>query len=139
MRGSEKTDELLRDVCRGADVTRSCDGSLRSDPHNSHARADTAALNPEADRETDSLVGWLQPPRDLTRVKREIPPFPEEEVVSWSRNTPDLVKTEDWTDQEDVERGATDTAFRTSVTTGQSGSEESHGITEDCWPRGAYA
>ncbi|KAJ1214888.1 hypothetical protein NDU88_002499 [Pleurodeles waltl] len=117
----------------------SCDGSLRSDPHTSHACADTATLNPEADRESDSFIGRLQPPRDLTWVKTGIPPFPEEKVVSWSRNTPELVNAEDWTDREDAERGATETAFRTSVTTVHSGAEESRGITEDRWPRGAYA
>ncbi|KAJ1175033.1 hypothetical protein NDU88_000324 [Pleurodeles waltl] len=100
---------------------------------------DTATLNPEADRETDSLIGRLQPPRDLTWVKTGIPSFPEEKVVSWNRNTPELVNAEDWTDREDAERGATETSFRTSVTTVHSGAEESRGITEDRWPRGAYA
>ncbi|KAJ1205663.1 hypothetical protein NDU88_001091 [Pleurodeles waltl] len=96
-------------------------------------------LNPEADRETDFLIGRLQPPRYLTWVKTGIPPFPEEEVVSWSRNTPELVNAEDWTDREDAERGATETAFWTSVTAVHSGAEESRGITEDRWPRGVCA
>ncbi|KAJ1087576.1 hypothetical protein NDU88_000743 [Pleurodeles waltl] len=116
-----------------------CDGSLRSDPHTSRACSDTATFTPEANRETDSLIGPLPPPQDLAWVKTGIPPFPGEEVGSWSRNTPELANAEDWTEREDAERGATETAFRTSVTTLDSGAEESRCTTEDHWPRGAYA
>ncbi|KAJ1118291.1 hypothetical protein NDU88_006486 [Pleurodeles waltl] len=107
--------------------------------YNSLACADTATLHLEANGETGALVGRLPLPRELTWIKRGIPPFPGEEVVSGSWNTPELVKSEDWTDREDAEQGVTETAVRTSVTTGQSGAEESQRITEDRWPWGAYA
>ncbi|KAJ1177223.1 hypothetical protein NDU88_002484 [Pleurodeles waltl] len=116
-----------------------CDGSLRSDPHTSQACSDTATFTPEANREPGSLIGPLPPPQDLTLVKTGIPPFPGEEVGSWSWNTPELANAADWTDREDAERGATETAFWTSGTTLDSGSEESRCKTEDRWPRGAYA
>ncbi|KAJ1208019.1 hypothetical protein NDU88_003409 [Pleurodeles waltl] len=116
-----------------------CDGSLRPDPHNSLACADTATLHLEANGETGALVGRLPPPRELTWIKREIPPFPGKEVVSGSWNNLELVKSEDWTDREDAEQGVTETAVRTSVTTGQSGVEESQRVTKDRWPRRAYA
>ncbi|KAJ1117486.1 hypothetical protein NDU88_005686 [Pleurodeles waltl] len=96
-------------------------------------------LHLEANGETGTLVGQLPPPRELTWIKREIPPFPGEEVVSGSWNNPELVKSEDGTDREDAEQGVMETAVRTSVTTEQSGAEESQRVTEVRWPRGAYA
>ncbi|KAJ1155149.1 hypothetical protein NDU88_007884 [Pleurodeles waltl] len=47
-------------------------------------------------------------------VKTGIPPFPGEEVGTWSWNNPELANAEDWTDREDADRGATETAFRMS-------------------------
>ncbi|KAJ1127103.1 hypothetical protein NDU88_005507 [Pleurodeles waltl] len=116
-----------------------CDGLLRPDPQNSIACAASATSDLEANGDTDALVGWLQQPRELPRVKGGVSLLPEGEVVSWSRNIPELLATEEWTDREDAEPGVTETAVRTSVTTGQSGVEEPQRRTEDRWPRGDYA
>ncbi|KAJ1188473.1 hypothetical protein NDU88_005234 [Pleurodeles waltl] len=115
-----------------------CDGSLRSDPHNSIACADSATNDVETNGDTDALVGWLQQPQERTRVKGGVS-LMTEEVVSCSRNIPELVATEDRKEQEDEEPGITKTAVRTSVTTGQSGAEEPQRRPEDRWPRGAYS
>ncbi|KAJ1150365.1 hypothetical protein NDU88_003159 [Pleurodeles waltl] len=115
-----------------------CDGSLRPDPHNSIACADSATNDLETNGDTNALVGWLQQPRERPRVKGGVSLMPGE-VVSWSRNIPELVATEDRKEQEDEEPGITETAVRTSVTTGQSGAEEPQRRTEDRWPREAYS
>ncbi|KAJ1184057.1 hypothetical protein NDU88_000867 [Pleurodeles waltl] len=116
-----------------------CDGSLRPDPHNSIACADSATNDLETIGDTDALVGWLQQPRELPQVKGGVSLMPEREVMSWSRNIPELVATEDRKEQEDEEPGIAETAVRTSVTTGPSGAEEPQRRTEDRWPRGAYS
>ncbi|KAJ1136212.1 hypothetical protein NDU88_002629 [Pleurodeles waltl] len=116
-----------------------CDGSLRPDPPNSIACAASATTDLEANGDTEALVGWLQQPRELLRVKGGVSLLPKREIVSWSRKIPELLATEDQTDREDAEPGVTETAVRTSVTTGQSGAEEPQRRTEDRWPRGAYA
>ncbi|KAJ1088097.1 hypothetical protein NDU88_001256 [Pleurodeles waltl] len=116
-----------------------CDGSLRSDPHNSIACAASATTDPEATGDTDALVGWWQKPRELPQVKGGVSLLPEREVVGWSRKIPELLALEDQTDREDAEPGVTETAVRTSVKTGQSGAEKPQRRTEDRWPRGAYA
>ncbi|KAJ1170167.1 hypothetical protein NDU88_002048 [Pleurodeles waltl] len=116
-----------------------CDGSLRPDPHNSIACADSATNDLETNGDTYALVGWLQQPRELPRVKGGVSLMPEKEVVSWSRNIPELLAKEDRTEQEDEEPGITESVVRTSVTTGQSGAEAPQRRTEDRWPRGAYS
>ncbi|KAJ1081401.1 hypothetical protein NDU88_001583 [Pleurodeles waltl] len=111
----------------------------RSDSHNSIACDDSATNDRETIGDTDALVGWLQRPRELPRVKGGVSLMPEREVVSWSRNIPELVATEDRKEQEDEDPGITETAVRTSVTTGPSGAEEPQRRTEDRWPQGAYS
>ncbi|KAJ1143119.1 hypothetical protein NDU88_009430 [Pleurodeles waltl] len=113
--------------------------SAPPDPHNSIACAASATTDPEATGDTDALVGWWQQPRELPQVKGGVSLLPGKEVVGWSRKIPELLATEDQTDREDAEPGVTETAVRTSVTTGQSGVEKPQRRTEDRWPRGAYA
>ncbi|KAJ1161922.1 hypothetical protein NDU88_002402 [Pleurodeles waltl] len=60
--------------------------------------------------------------------------MPEEEVVSWSRDLPELVATEDRKEQEDEEPGIAETTVRTSVTTGPSGAEDHRGEPKTAGP-----
>ncbi|KAJ1157659.1 hypothetical protein NDU88_010363 [Pleurodeles waltl] len=92
-----------------------------------------------ASRIQEEIKTLAEQPWELPRVKSGVSLMPEREVVSWSRNIPELVATEDRKEQEDEEPGITETAVRTSVMTGPSGAEEPQRRTEDRWPRGAYS
>ncbi|KAJ1167370.1 hypothetical protein NDU88_007762 [Pleurodeles waltl] len=122
-------------------VVEVCDGSLRPDPHNSIACADSATNDLETNGDSDTLVGWLPQSRERPQVKSGVS-LMSGCVRSWSRNILEPVVTEErqeWKEQEDEEPGNTETAGRTSVIAGQSGAEGPQRGTEDRWPRGAYS
>ncbi|KAJ1158587.1 hypothetical protein NDU88_011275 [Pleurodeles waltl] len=118
-----------------------CDGSLRSDPHNSIACADSATHDLERNGDSNALIGWLPQSRERPQVKSGVS-LGSGGVGSWSRNILEPVATDERKEsekQEDEEPGNTETAGRTGVITGQSGAEGSQRGTEDRWPRGAYS
>ncbi|KAJ1210030.1 hypothetical protein NDU88_005398 [Pleurodeles waltl] len=125
-------------ACRGLCP---CDGSLRCDPHNSIACADSATNDLEMNGDSDALIGWLPQSRERPQVKSGVS-LMSGGVGSWSRNILESVATEERKEskeQEDEEPGNKETAGRTGVIMGQSGAEGSQRGTEDCWPQGAYS
>ncbi|KAJ1199113.1 hypothetical protein NDU88_002951 [Pleurodeles waltl] len=92
----------------------------------------------EATREGGPLIVPLPPPQDLMVLKMRLHPSSGEEAGSWTWSTPEITNDKERTDQEDADRGDTETAFQTSRTTFGFGAEESRCENEDRWPGGAY-
>ncbi|KAJ1205202.1 hypothetical protein NDU88_000637 [Pleurodeles waltl] len=91
-----------------------CDGSLRSDPHSPRTCADTATSTPEVTREGGTLIGSLPPPRDLTVVKRRLPPFSGEGAGSRSWSKSEFSTGKERTAQEDADTEDEETSLRRS-------------------------